>query len=141
MSLERALAIAAAGLTAQRTRMEVVASNLANAKTTRTAEGGPYKRKEPVFTAEAVPTSFDDTLGSALRSVRVESVVEDPAPPVLKFEPGHPDADAAGFVAYPNVNPVEEMVDMLSATRSYEANVTMVRSVREMARSALQILR
>jgi flagellar basal-body rod protein FlgC len=141
MSLERALAIAAAGLTAQRTRMEVVASNLANAKTTRTAEGGPYKRKEPVFTSEAVPTSFEDTLGAALRSVRVENVVEDPAPSVLKFEPGHPDADAAGFVAYPNVNPVEEMVDMLSATRSYEANVTMVRSVREMARAALQILR
>jgi flagellar basal-body rod protein FlgC len=141
MSLERALAISAAGLTAQRTRMEVVASNLANAKTTRTAEGGPYKRKEPVFTADAVPASFADSLGAALRTVRVESVVEDPAPPVLKFEPGHPDADAAGFVAYPNVNPVEEMVDMLSATRSYEANVTMVRSIREMSRSALQIVR
>ncbi len=141
MSLDRAMSIAAAGLAAQRTRMEVVASNLANARTTRTPEGGPYRRREPVFTAEAVPGSFGEALDGALRSVRVESIVEDPAPPALKFEPGHPDADPSGFVAYPNVDPVQEMVDMLSATRSYEANVTVVRSVREMVRSALQIVK
>ncbi len=141
MSLDRALAIAAAGLSAQRVRMEAVASNLANARTTRTPEGGPYRRKEPVFTAEPVEAPFGDALGAALRTVRVERIVEDPAPARMRYEPGHPDADPSGFVAYPNVEPVEEMVDMLSATRSYEANVTVVRSVREMARAALQILR
>jgi flagellar basal-body rod protein FlgC len=121
--------------------MEVVASNLANSRTTRTPEGGPYKRKEPVFTADPVEASFGDELGVALRSVRVERIVEDPAPPVRRFEPGHPDADKDGFVAYPNVDPVQEMVDMLSATRSYEANITTVRSVRDMLRSALGIVR
>jgi flagellar basal-body rod protein FlgC len=141
MSLNRALGICAAGLSAQRTRMEIVASNLANARTTRTPEGGPYKRKEPVFTADPVPSNFGDELGVALKSVRVERIVEDPAPPVKKFEPGHPDADESGFVSYPNVEPLQEMVDMLSATRSYEANVTTVRSIREMLRSALGILR
>ncbi len=141
MSLERAFAIAATGLAAQRTRMELVASNLANARTTRTPEGGPYRRREPVFLAEPLPARFEDSLAGALRSVRVERVVEDSSPPALRFEPGHPDADADGFVLYPNVDPVEEMVDMLSATRSYEANVTLVRSVREMFRSALGILR
>lgn len=141
MSLNRVLEIGAAALAAQRTRMETVASNLANARTTKTAEGGPYRRKMPVFTAEPVAAPFGDQLGLALRSVRVEGIVEDPAPPVMKYEPGHPDADAAGMVAYPNVDPVQEMVDMLSATRSYEANITVVRDVREMTRSALQILR
>lgn len=141
MSLERAFLIAASGLAAQRTRMEIVASNLANARTTRTPEGGPYRRKEPVFVAEPLAAPFEKSLAGALRSVRVERIVEDPAPPALRYEPGHPDADADGFVPYPNVDPVEEMVDMLSATRSYEANVTLVRSVREMFRSALGILR
>lgn len=141
MSLDRALAISAAGLSAQRTRMEIVASNLANARTTRTPEGGPYHRREPVFTAAPLPARFGDVLGQALRSVSVERIAEDPSPPVLRYEPGHPDADATGFVAYPNINPIEETVDMLSATRSYEANVTLVRSIREMSRAALQILR
>ncbi len=141
MSLLRAFAISASGLTAQRTRMETIASNLANARTTRTAEGGPYRRKQPVFTAEPLAASFGDTLGAALRAVRVERIAEDPSPSLMKYEPGHPDADASGMVAYPNVDPVQEMVDMLSATRSYEANVTLVRDVREMGRSALGILR
>lgn len=141
MSLLRAMSIGAAGLTAQRTRMEAVASNLANAKTTRTEEGGPYQRKVPVFSAVPTAASFDDELGRVLRAVRVDGISQDPAPPVLKYEPGHPDADAAGFVAYPNVDPVKEMVDMLSATRSYEANVNIVRSVREMMSAALEIAR
>jgi flagellar basal-body rod protein FlgC len=136
MSLERAFGIAADGLSAQRTRMETVASNLANARTTRTAEGGPYQRLAPVFVAE--PLTGPDA--ASLHGVRVERIAADPAPPVLRFEPGHPDADPAGFVSYPNVDPITEMVDMLSATRSYEANVTVVRSVREMLRSALEIL-
>ena len=141
MSLHRILEIGAAALTAQRTRMETVASNLANARTTKTPEGGPYRRKQPVFTAEPMAAPFGDQLGLALRSVRVERIVEDKGPPVMKYEPGHPDADAAGMVAYPNVDPVQEMVDMLSATRSYEASITLVRDARDMSRAALQILR
>ena len=140
MSLERALAIGATGLTAQRTRMEVVSSNLANSHTTRTAEGGPYRRKQPLFEAQAIELFPKDALGQGVRSVRVVDVVDDPSDFALRHEPGHPDADERGFVAYPNVDPVREMVDMLSATRSYEANVTLVRSVREMLQSALQIL-
>ena len=140
MSLQRAMAIAASGLTAQRTRMETVSSNLANARTTRTPEGGPYRRREPVFAAQPFDLTFDDRVGRGLRSVRVVTVAQDPSPFPLHYEPGHPDADERGFVAYPNVDPVREMVDMLSATRSYEANVTLVRSIREMLQSALQIL-
>ena len=140
MSLLSAFGIGAAGLSAQRTRMEVVASNLANARTTRTPEGGPYVRKLPVFTAEPLTANFGDTLGHALHTVRVERIVDDPSPPILRHEPGHPHADAQGFVAYPNVDAVREMIDMLSATRSYEANVTVVRGIRQMLRNALGIL-
>jgi flagellar basal-body rod protein FlgC len=141
MSLERAFEISASGLTAQRTRMETVASNLANSKVTRTAEGGPYRRRHPVFVAETAAVAFGDQLGGALRRVRVERIVEDTSPPILRHEPGHPDADERGFVAYPNVDPVREMVDMLSATRSYEANVTTISSIRSMLRAALEIVR
>lgn len=145
MSLQRAFAISASGLSAQRTRMETVASNLANANTTRTAEGGPYKRKMPVFMSQAEVQTFGEQirsrLNAGLRSVAVERIAEDDSPPQLKFEPGHPDADEKGMVAYPNVDPVVEMVDMLSATRSYEANVTAVKSVRAMGAAALDIIR
>ncbi len=140
MSLQRAFAIAASGLTAQRTRMESVASNLANARTTRTPEGGPYRRQAPIFVSQPLTNNFDDMLGSSLRAVRVDSVATETMPPILRYEPGHPDADESGFVAYPNVDPVREMIDMLSATRSYEANVTVVRGVREMSGAALEIL-
>ena len=140
MSLQRAMGIGATGLAAQRSRMELVSSNLANARTTRTPEGGPYRRQQPVFAAQPLHAGPADPLGRALRSVRVVGIVQDPAPPLLRFEPGHPDANADGMVAYPNVDPVKEMVDMLSATRSYEAGVTLVRSVREMMQGALQII-
>lgn len=140
MSLMRAMGIAAAGLTAQRVRMEVIASNLANVSTTRTAAGGPYQRQQPVFTAQPVAGPFSDVLGESLRTVKVESIVLDPSPPVKRFEPGHPDADPAGFVSYPNVDPTVEMVDMLSASRSYSANVTLIRAVRAMTRAIIQII-
>lgn len=141
MSLARAFAIGASGLSAQRTRMETVASNLANVNTTRTADGGPYRRKMPVFMAQAHLARFGDVLGQEMRAVRVDRIVEDPAPPRMRFEPGHPDAGPGGMVAYPNVDPVVELVDMLSATRSYEANVTAVKSVRAMGAAALDIVR
>jgi flagellar basal-body rod protein FlgC len=140
MSFMRTLSIGAAALSAQRSRMEVVSSNLANARTTRTPEGGPYRRKLVVFVADPVRADGADSFGRALRTVRVLRIVDDPAPPLQRYEPGHPDAGPDGLVAYPNVDPVSEMVDMLSATRSYEAGVTLVRSVREMTDAALQII-
>jgi flagellar basal-body rod protein FlgC len=135
-----ALEVAASGLSAERTRMNTIASNLANAKTTRTAEGGPYKRLDPVF--QAVPLErlgVVNPLGNAVSTVRVNSVQQDPRDPMLVYEPGHPDADANGYVRYPNVNVVEEMVNMITASRAYEAGVTSIESIKAMARSALSI--
>lgn len=135
-----ALEIASSGLSAERTRMNTIASNLANARTTRTAEGGPYKRLDPVFEAVPVPAALESGAGSrGVSLVHVRSIEEDSRDPMLVYEPGHPDADANGYVRYPNVNVVEEMVDMISASRAYEAGVTSIESVKGMARSALSI--
>lgn len=140
MGFDRAYAIGAAGLAAQRTRMEAVASNLVNVRTTRTAEGGPYRRLAPVFAAERVAEPGARGFDAALRSVAVQRIAVDDSEPMRLYEPGHPDADESGYVDYPAIDLGSEMVDMLSATRSYEANVTLVRSVRDMARSTLEIL-
>ncbi|GAB4255238.1 MAG: flagellar basal body rod protein FlgC [Deferrisomatales bacterium] len=130
--------VTASGLRAQRARMETVASNLANASTTRTAESGPYRRRDVVF--EAAPAGgFRTALDRAVRGVRVSGVVEDPAPPNLRYEPGHPDADAQGYVAYPNVNVVTEMVNLLGAARSYEANLTVFEATKSLMLKALEI--
>lgn len=131
--------IARAGLVAQRARLAVTASNLANAQTTRTAEGGPYRRRDPVFKAVAAGGSFGDRLERAVRTVRVAGVKLDPRPPVSQFQPGHPDADAQGYVRVPNVNSVEELANMMSAARSYEANLLVVRKAREMSDALLQV--
>ncbi len=138
------LKTSAAGLSAQRFRMKLIASNLANVNTTRTAEGGPYRRKDPVFAAVPAGEEFGRMLkGSleegALTEVKVIAVRQDERPPVLKYDPGHPDADARGYVAMPNINVIEEMVNMISATRSYEANVTAVKATKDMALDALDI--
>jgi flagellar basal-body rod protein FlgC len=115
-----------------------VSSNLANANTTRTPGGGPYRRRDVVF--EAVPaTSFRDALGAAVRQVRVAQVYEDPSPVRVRYEPGHPDADAQGYVAYPNVEPVVEMVNLLGAARSYEANLTVIDATKALMMRALEI--
>jgi flagellar basal-body rod protein FlgC len=140
MSLENALGIGASGLTAQRIRMETITSNLTNAQSTRNAQGEPYRRVRPIFAAEPTEVGLSGDLGRTLRGVRIVSVEEDPSPFDVRYEPGHPDADEQGYVAYPNVDPVREMVDMLSATRSYEAQVTLIRSIRDMLQSALQII-
>ncbi len=130
--------VSASGLSAQRVRLQAVASNMANARSTRTEDGsGPYRRKMPVFQAESV--SFDDTLEEAMSGVQVTDVVTSDAPPVLVYDPGHPDADAEGYVAYPNVNILEEMVDMMTTSRVYEANTNVVRTTRQFADSALRI--
>jgi len=135
-----ALEVAASGLSAERTRMNTIASNLANARTTRTAEGGPYKRLDPVF--QATPMGGDALGGlneSAVSLVKVQRIQEDTRDPQLVYEPGHPDADGKGYVRYPNVNVVEEMVNMITASRAYEAGITSVESVKAMAKSALGI--
>jgi flagellar basal-body rod protein FlgC len=133
--------ISASALSAERTRMNMISSNLANVNSTRTAEGGPYKRKDAVFTATPAPGSFGAALGqaSAARRVEVTQIKEDQNPPRLQYEPTHPDADAAGYVAYPNVNVVEEMADMISASRSYEANVTAAQAAKAMALKTLDL--
>lgn len=130
------LQISASGLSAQRQRMDAVSNNIANASTTRTPEGGPYRRQEVVF---AVRTE-EPNLG-VRRTAGVESpqIVEDATPPRTVYQPGHPDADANGYVQMPNVNIVEEMVDMISATRSYEANVTALNAAKAMTMKALEI--
>jgi flagellar basal-body rod protein FlgC len=136
-----AMKTSASGLSAQRVRMSLISSNLANAATTRTAEGGPYKRKDAVF--ESRPLSFNDVmqqeLDGSLSRVGVSAIVDDQRPALTKFDPGHPDADVNGYVSLPNVNLMEEMVNMISATRSYEANVTAIKSAKEMALKALEI--
>ncbi|GFO53356.1 flagellar basal-body rod protein FlgC [Geomonas sp. Red276] len=133
--------ISASALSAERTRMNLISSNLANANSTRTAEGGPYRRRDAVFTATPAPGSFGAALGRATqaRSVAVTNIVEDQNPPRLQYEPNNPDADAKGYVAYPNVNVVEEMADMISASRSYEANITATNAAKSMAIKTLDI--
>ena len=131
--------VAASGLSAERSRMNVVAGNLANARTTRTAEGGPYRRLDPVFEAKAIaPRSFDPVLRK-VETVELAAVRPDTTPGALVYEPGHPDANADGYVEYPNVNVVTEMVNMMTASRAYEAGVTSIESLKAMARAALRI--
>jgi len=143
MNFFTAMTITASGLDAQRTRMNVLASNLANARTTRTAAGGPYKRLDAVFQAVPVGTRFGELVGDSAAqvasTVEVSSIQQDQSPPQLVYDPTHPDADARGYLALPNVNVVEEMVNMITASRAYEAGVTAMQSIKGMARSALSI--
>ncbi len=143
MNVFSAMEIVSSALSAQRTRLNVTASNLANAQTTRTEEGGPYRRKDPVFASEPIANRFkemlDDRLAKEAQSVNVVSVETDQNPPRQVYDPGHPDADESGFVAYPNVTVVEEMVNMIMASRAYDAGVTAMQSMSNMARSALRI--
>jgi len=145
MDLFTAMDVSSSALTAERTRMNLISSNLANANSTRTAEGGPYKRKDAVFAAEPVSQPFSAALNKAglqqLNKVSVLQVVEDRNPPRLQYDPSHPEADVKGYVAMPNVNVVEEMADMIAATRSYEANVTTLQATKSMALKTLEISR
>jgi flagellar basal-body rod protein FlgC len=143
MNFLDALNTSASGLSAQRLRMNLISSNLANVNTPQAKDGTAYKRKDAVFSAEPTPSSFGktlaDRLSNGLTGVEVVAIRDDNRPPILKFDPTHPDADEKGFVALPNINVVEEMVNMISATRSYEANVTAVKATKEMASQALEI--
>ena len=143
MNFIDALQVSASGLTSQRLRMNVVSSNLANSHTTRTQEGGPYKRKEVVFESKPLKNSFQEMVNSQLKGklsgVTVTGIIEDQSPPIIKYDPQHPDADNKGYVSMPNINVIEEMVNMMSASRSYEANVTAVNVTKKMAMKALDI--
>ena len=144
MDLFSILDLSGRALTAERQRAEVVTANLANAETTRTPEGGPYVRKHVVFQTDA-PRAFGNALDAAIdrnvQGVHVAAVVPDATPAVKRFDPGHPDADAQGFVSLPAINPVEEMVDLMSAVRSYQLNAAAVQATKSMIQQSLDILR
>ena len=151
------------GLSAQRTRVNVISSNIANAQTTRTDEGGPYRKKSVIYKAfdfdkvlnaelaqNANQLEYEDPLSEgdfgikpipAVSSVLVDKIVRDDSKPLMKYEPNHPDANSKGYVAYPNINPVIEMADLIEATRAYQANVSAFQSAKEMANSAIDLLR
>lgn len=131
--------IAATGLRAQRTRMTVTASNIANAQTTRTREGGPYERRDPVFEAERIGEGFATKLERKIHSVDVARIVTDDRPPIMRFLPDHPDANAQGFVAFPNVNLVEEQANLVGASRSYQANLLVMQKLRSMTEALLRV--
>jgi flagellar basal-body rod protein FlgC len=139
MELLPALQISASGLTAERLRLDLIASNLANIHTTRTPRGGPYRRQVAIFAER-----LRETLGSGESlvpgaGVRVVAIAEDNTPPRMVYDPSHPDADARGYVALPNIHVVNEMIDMITAARAYEANVTVLNTAKAMALKALEI--
>lgn len=144
MNLFGLLQISGSALLAQRERAEISASNLANADTTRTIEGGPYKRQNVIFAAAHPPSSgFFATLASFTdihtQTVQVAGVVQDDTAPSRRYDPGHPDADATGYVNFPNVNPVEESVNLMEAARSYQMNVSAINTTKAMIQAAIQI--
>ena len=147
MSLFGLFQISGSALTAERLRAEVATSNLANSETTRTPEGGPYRRRMVMFQSQ--PASqfhllLASSMGGEPRSRRGgagHQVVDDPTPPQRRYEPGHPDADAAGYVAYPAISPVQEMVDLMGAERAYELNASAVQAAKQMIQQSLQILK
>lgn len=145
MNFFDSLAVSASALSAERQRTEIIAANLANAETTHTQAGGPFKRREVVFETEG-GSPFGLSLASARRGevageVRVADVVDDPAPPVMRYEPGHPDANKQGYVAYPAINPAMEMVDLMDAARAYQLNASAVAATKQMIQQTLDVLK
>jgi len=162
MSFLSSFDISGYGLSAQRARVNAISSNIANAQTTRTDEGGPYRRREVVFKAIDFNDVFNKAIADqtngvgysdplreneeglkpnpAIMSVVVDKIVRDDSAPKMKYDPSHPDADANGYVAYPNINPVIEMADLVEATRSYQANVAAFESAKTMVTSAISLL-
>lgn len=138
MDIFTSFQICSSGLTAQRAKMDVITSNLANVETTRTPEGGPYKRKTVVLAAEPMRDAFGATLNAAVRAVKIDSIAEDGTVKML-YDPAHPDADAKGYVAKPNVNPIMEMADMITTSRNYEACVTAFDATKNMALKTLEM--
>ncbi len=145
MSLFSALQVSASGMAAQRTRVELLVQNIANSETTRTPDGGPYRRRDAVFTSEPEMAPFGallaGNLSEPLSGVRVAEVVVDDSEPEMRYVPGHPDADANGYVAFPRIHPVEDMVDLTAAVRSYQANLAAMGAVKDMMRRSMDLLK
>jgi flagellar basal-body rod protein FlgC len=141
MSLLTAIEVSASGMSAQRRRLEVHASNLANANTVQPAGKEPFRPKNVVFTATPVQTTFGAAFDDAIQGVEISQVVMDNGNPRMQYEPGHPYANKEGYVAYPNIEPVYEVAEVLSAARSYEANLQAVSVAKDMAQKTLEILR
>lgn len=143
MDLLTSLKISSSGMRANKKRMATISSNIANAQTTQTAEGGPYRKKEALFGSEPARDNFSDILegeiGENAQSVHVTDIVSVNKPPILKYEPNHPHANPEGYVAYPNINVMEEMANMISASRAYEANISAFNTSKNMALKALDI--
>lgn len=136
--------ISSSGMAAQRTRMNTISSNIANINTTNTPEGGPYRRKDVVFEAMPDAKSFGEILSTtdpraSMDRVQVTDIISDRKAPLMKYDPDHPDANPDGYVAYPNINLMEEMTNMIQASRAYEANVSTLQATKDMALSALEI--
>jgi len=144
MNLLSALSVSASGMSAQRQRTELLVENLANAETTRTPEGGPYRRKDVVFTTDNVgsdfSSEFENQVGDGV-GVRVAQVMTDTREPEKRYMPGHPDADPDGYVAFPRMNPSEDMVDLLGASRTYQANVSAISAVKDMIQKSMELFR
>jgi len=142
VSLFGSLQVSASGMAAERTRAELLVENMANAETTRTPEGGPYRRKDVVFSSEPQSSPFSAVFQTEVGTgVTVSDVITDVRDPIKKYMPGHPDADANGYVAFPNMNPAEDMVDLLNSQRSYAANVAAISSVKDMISRSIDIMR
>ena len=145
MSLFSVLSVSASGMAAQRIRAELVVQNMANSETTRTPEGGPYRREDAVFQSapQTSPFSavFQTEMASGVNGVEVSEVVQDSSEPEKRYMPGHPDADADGYVAFPNVKPAEDMVDLLSAQRGFQANVAAMTAIKDMINHSIDLMR
>ena len=149
MSLFAALSVSASGMSAQRTRAELLVENLANAETTRTPEGGPYRRKDAVFATEYTVSPFASIFeaqqsavaGSGPEGVGVADIVVDDREPERRYLPGHPDADAQGYVAFPRVNPAEDMVDLMGSAQNYAANVAAISAIKDMIQHSIDLFR
>jgi flagellar basal-body rod protein FlgC len=143
MSLFSALSVGASGMAAQRARAELLVENMANAETTRTPEGGPYRRKDVVFESGSVESPFSSIFSTQLESptgVAISAIVTDTSEPERRYMPGHPDADKDGYVAFPKMNPAEDMVDLMDSARSYEANVAAMGAVKDMIQRSIDLL-
>jgi flagellar basal-body rod protein FlgC len=142
MSLFSSLSVSASGMAAQRTRADLLVENIANSETTRTPEGGPYRRKDAIFASAPVGGSFSSVLDSQMQTgVRVAGISVDTRDPEKQYMPGHPDADADGYVSVPRMNPAEDMVDLVGASRGYQANVAAMSAVKDMIQKSIDLLR
>jgi len=145
MSLFSVLSVSASGMSAQRARAELLVENLANSETTRTPDGGPYRRKDAVFASEPQSSPFaavfQTEIGSGVTGVQVADVVQDNSEPLKRYLPGHPDADANGYVAFPRINPAEDMADLISASRGYQGNIAAMNAIKDMIHRSIDLMR